>query len=265
MPGEIKFTELPTGSAITDADIFPSVQAGANVKQPASATATYMQGKISLQNAYNTSSPKQIVFGAGSGLAFLDSTLANKFIIHQDFVTCLNPFSVSETGTDGISVIQTTDPNSTVFEVKSTTFGSIPAPVMTDTQRNAIDVSANPNGLEVFNNTFKTKDYYTGTEWQNLLTAQNVNGTGTVTVTDNGDGTVTVNGSGSSVPDAAYASFSIQNNATATTFAAQNTFYPIYLGASFSVDQGTDFTNSFLSISGRSTPVATYTGASTQS
>lgn len=46
MPGEIKFSQLPTGTSIVDADISPWVQSGTNVKQSASAVDTFIEGKI---------------------------------------------------------------------------------------------------------------------------------------------------------------------------------------------------------------------------
>lgn len=50
--GEIKFSQLPTGSAIQDADFAPWVQSGNNVKQPASASLTYMQDKLQSSAKY---------------------------------------------------------------------------------------------------------------------------------------------------------------------------------------------------------------------
>lgn len=310
MPGEIKFSQLPTGSAIGDSDFAPWVQGGTNVKQAASAIKTYLQNSgnfllsannlsdvsnirtsaqnlglrngylfysdngptllpnplprfiaightssqtfkfpdksllnvnsvsdiyfinnysnfdqtflnsdgdtvfvvksnsnyiytapdilspnwydfpvpASLQQIYDISSPPQIKFGAGSGLSFINSTSDNLFIISDTFTSCFKPFLVSQNGADGLSVILTDDPNSTFFQIKSTTYGSISDPVMTNTERDSINITGNPIGLGIFNSTTKTRDYYDGISWQKILTTQNVSGSGTVTVTDNGDG-----------------------------------------------------------------------------
>src|SRR6266567_1928881 len=262
MPGEIKFTQLPTGSAITDADIFPSVQSGVSVKQPGSAITTYAQTKITLQNAYNVSSPKEIKFGLGSGLAFVNSTDDNVFIISDTATSCLEPFVVSKTGTDGISVIQTTDPDSTVFEVKSTTYGSISEPVMSEIQRNVIDISGTPIGLGVFTNTTKTRDYYDGTSWQKILNTQNVSGSGTVTVTDNGDGTIDVFGSGgSTTPAASFAAYSVINNSAPRP--ATTAFGAVPISSGFTDVSDQNFTSQTMTIAGVNTVGSTYTGTDT--
>lgn len=53
---------------------------------------------------------------------------------------------------------------STIFQIISTTLGSIPMPVMTNTQRNAIGTPA--TGLMVFNSTNGGPEFYDGTQWQ---------------------------------------------------------------------------------------------------
>lgn len=144
----------------------------------------------------------------------------------------------------------------------STNKGARPLPRLTQVEIDAI-VSPALN-LQVFNLDKNIEQYFDGAEWQDRLTAQHVTGSGAVTVTNDGMGHVNIFGAGSVAPDAAYAAFSTQNNSAATTFPGINTFKPVYLGISFSADKTTDFTNQFLTIDSVSTPVMTYTGATTQ-
>lgn len=120
------------------------------------------------------------------------------------------------------------------------------------------------NGLTFWDTSQNTLDLWNGSEWQYLLTAQNVTGSGSITVT-NTNGVLDIFGAGGVAPDAAYSSFSTQSNSFATTFPAINTFKPVVLGTVFSEDKSTDFSNSFMTIDSVSTPVMTYTGATTQS
>lgn len=57
-------------------------------------------------------------------------------------------------------------PTSSIFQVASTTQGSIPAPIMTTIQRNAITSPA--NGLQVYDITINKMCFYNGTEWRQL-------------------------------------------------------------------------------------------------
>lgn len=86
--------------------------------------------------------------------------------------------------TDGTAVsIGTASPDSTaLFEIQSTSRGSIPAPVMTETQRDAITTPA--TGLTVYNSTTNDIEFFNGTSWQG--TAGGADGDGIY----DGDGTV---------------------------------------------------------------------------
>jgi hypothetical protein len=191
---------------------------------------------INLQNAYNNSGDGTLDLTNFGGLNLINGNL-----------------EVNSVGNYSVGVLQ----------VDSTVGGFMP-PRMTQTQRDAIYLGENPVGLHIYNTTTNTEDYYNGLDWQNVLTAQNILAGPNVTVTDS-NGVVTISASGgSSAPTASTASFSTQNNSTATTFAAMNSFYPVYLGTSFSGSQSSDFTPQFLSISGVSTPVMTYTSATSQ-
>jgi hypothetical protein len=227
-------------------------------------SAINLPADINLQNSYNNSVLKQIVFPSGQGIVFKNSTDDNQFIISDFGSFGFNDFSVSKDGSSGVSIYGTQDPISTIFQVKSSALGSNPFPYMTTAQSNLIDLTNAKPGWGEFDTDKKTIDFYDGSEKQDVLTAQHITGSGTVTVTNNGDGTVNVFGAGSSTPDGAYSSFSTQNNSSSTVFPAINTFKPVYLGASLSADNSTDFSNSFLTIDSVSTPVMTYTGSTTQ-
>ena len=61
----------------------------------------------------------------------------------------------------------TTDITSSVFQVASTTQASIPMPIMTTTQQNAISPV---KGLQIFDNVLNAPAYYNGSTWINLST-----------------------------------------------------------------------------------------------
>jgi hypothetical protein len=222
------------------------------------------KASVDLQTAYNnSSSPEHINFAAGQGLVLNDHTGSNKFIFSETGSTFLVPFSVSETGTEGMSVLEATDPVSTMFELLSTTRGAINAPVMTNTERNAIDVTNSPLGLEIFNSTTKTLDYYDNSSWQKILTTQNVNGTGTVTVDDNGDGTITIFGSGGgSGPTPSFGSYAVLNN-TAPRPATAGVFGAIPVSSGFTDVSDENFTSQTMTIGGVNTVGSTYIGTTT--
>lgn len=151
--------------------------------------------------------------------------------------------------------------NSSALSINSPNQGSRVWPQLS--HATGVTIPIPENGLCFWDNSQNTLDIFNGTEWQEILTAQNVTGSGTITVTNN-NGHLNIFGSGGDAPDAAYASFSTQNNSSATTFPGMNSFKPVYLGATFFEDQSTDFSNSFMTIDSVSTPVMTHTGASTQ-
>lgn len=130
-----------------------------------------------LQGIYDNSSPKQINFGANQGL-----------VLNGDSLTSQINFS----GLKQFSLNISTSFTSAIQQIDSTTQGWM-GPRATVIERNLIDVSQNPVGLETFNTTDKTKDYWDGTKWQQVLTIDHLlAGTG-ISVVDNVDGTVTVN------------------------------------------------------------------------
>jgi hypothetical protein len=153
-----------------------------------------------------------------------------------------------------------------LLQLNSNTQGFLPS-ILTSTQESTLTglLGSSDAGLQWFNSTILTNNYWTGTALNQILTVQNIIGGTNVTLDKSVPGKVTINASGGGIPPAAaYGSFSIQNNTVATTFAVTSTFYPIYLGTSISANDASEFTNQFLTISGSSTPVMTYTGTDTQ-
>lgn len=73
---------------------------------------------------------------------------------------------VGELYSAGSIGIGTTSPNaSAILDISSTTKGSIPFPLMTQTERDSIPVT---QGLFVFNTTTGAINYYNGTEWREI-------------------------------------------------------------------------------------------------
>ena len=166
------------------------------------------------------------------------------------------------------SVISFNDGTSnSVISVNSTTQGFTP-PVLTQTQETAllsIPLTSTDKGLQWFNYTTGTDNYWDGSALQQILTIQKINAGTNVTLDKSVPGQVTINASGGGVtPSPVYSSLSIQNNSVATTFAASNTFYPIYVGTIISGNDAADFTNQFMTISSVSTAVMTCNASVTQ-
>jgi hypothetical protein len=82
--GEIKFTELVTGGAIQDSDIFPSVQLGNNVKQPALAVAAYVAQFGSVGGTYIA--PLTIIGGL-TNVTFLSATYSGNTSLPGGIIT----------------------------------------------------------------------------------------------------------------------------------------------------------------------------------
>ena len=174
---------------------------------------------LTLQDAYNNSpAPQSINFAEGEGLVLNDHLGNPKYTYSETLATFLNDFIVSKNGTDALLVFSTRDPNSTVFEVMSTNYGSIPFPIMTQSQRDAIDVSGNPLGLGIYNSTTNSYNYFGNTGFDTLLSIEHIIQGDNMSIVNNGDGTVTFNASGgSSTGVEVNGSFSgIQNNSSTT-------------------------------------------------
>lgn len=78
--------------------------------------------------------------------------------------------------------------SSAIFQIESSTQGFLP-PAGTQTQRNAIS-SPSP-GLQFFNKSSNTNDFYDGTQWQQNLTLDHVIQGANMSITPNSNGTLT--------------------------------------------------------------------------
>lgn len=172
----------------------------------------------------------------------------------------LNITANFQAGTLGVNLASTLAP-SAVFEVDSTTQGIL-IPRGTITQRNAITSPA--IGLQFYDTTSATIDYFDGTAWQQGLAIDRVNAGANITLDDSVPGQLTISASGGGTgPTAAYASWVINNNGL--TQSIQTSYLPVN-SASFSDQNSSDFTNTLVTMPGSllTSPVSIYNGASTQ-
>lgn len=182
---------------------------------------------VDLQSTYDNSVSKQIKLDGILGLSILSSLGLELFNISDDQVTCFEPFIVSYSGTstDAILFLQTNDILSTIFEISSTNFGSIPFPKMTDTQKLAINTSGSPTALGVYNLTTDTYDFYDSSPaWQKLLSINHLLEGTNVTLDKTVPGQVTVNCSivGADLADASYTIYNPGNTGTYQYFPGAN-------------------------------------------
>jgi len=97
---------------------------------------------------------------------FMGGTVTSNHILYHN-TSGASYTSCFCTASGNLCVGSATLSSSAEFGVVSTTMGSIPAPVMTTVQRNAI--SSPVKGLQVFDSTLNYPSYYNGTSWVNLL------------------------------------------------------------------------------------------------
>jgi len=157
---------------------------------------------VSLQVAYDNSSPKQIDISAGN-LNFIN-------------------------GTFGIN-IGTANPNAS-FQVDSTTQGTLPFPRMTLVEEEALGttLSTPDSGLMVYNTDFQSVDQWDGTQFLNMLTVGKVLPGANVSIINNGDGTIAIAAtSGPSAVTSGQCNFYIYANSMPTTFSGSMTPTPI--------------------------------------
>lgn len=157
---------------------------------------------VSLQVAYDNSSPKQIDISAGN-LNFIN-------------------------GTFGINM-GTANPNAS-FQVDSTTQGTLPFPRMSVTDESALGTTLDltDSGLMVYNTDFQSVDQWDGTQFLNMLTVGKVLPGANVSIINNGDGTIAIAAtSGPSAVTSGQCNFYISNNAMDTVFSAPFTATPI--------------------------------------
>lgn len=147
----------------------------------------------------------------------------------------------------------------------STTQGFM-QPVLNSTQEATLTglLGSLDAGLQWFNSTTLTNNYWNGTVVNQGLTVQNINSGLNITLDKSIPGQVIINSTGSSSPAASYSSFSTGANGFVTLISATNTFYPVTLGTGFNSNDSSGFTNQFLTVSGVLTPVITSDTATTQ-
>ena len=157
---------------------------------------------VSLQVAYDNSSPKQI-----------DISAANLNFIN---------------GTFGINM-GTANPNAS-FQVDSSTQGTLPFPRMSLADESALGTTLDltDSGLMVYNTDFQSVDQWDGTQFLNMLTVGRVLPGANVSIINNGDGTIAIAAtSGPSAVTSGQCNFYISNNAMDTVFSAPFTATPI--------------------------------------
>jgi hypothetical protein len=234
----ITFPALPPAGPAQDADIFPVTQSGSDAKQTFSALSTYVQGKITLQSAYNVSSSPQITgsinFSDGSG---------NQFNIFG------------------------TDPNS-IFQTTTTTKGARPLPSLTTSQENTligVPLGSSDTGLCWYNTTYNVPTFWDGTDVQRLLAIDNIIQGTNMTIVNNGDGTVTFSSSGGSgTTSQVNGSFTAMQNGTFFT-PSTTSFTAIAVNPmSFTAIHQDGVAISLATINGNSTPIITNTAGGTR-
>jgi hypothetical protein len=136
------------------------VSIGRNVS-PSSGSAGFVQLDIS---------PSINQTGGANGITrgiFLDPTLTSAFDFRAIEITRGNTFFGTTSGSVGIGA-NTSINASAILDITSTTQGFLP-PRLTTTERNAIATPA--TGLQLYNSTSNTPDFYNGTSWVSLQTA----------------------------------------------------------------------------------------------
>lgn len=157
---------------------------------------------VSLQVAYNNSSPKQIDISSG-----------NLNFINGSFGLNVSAFNLNAS-----------------FQVDSTTQGTIPAPRMTNAQLEALytTLGTSDNALMVYDTDHQTYNYWEGVEKKEVLAIQNMIAGANMNVIDNNDGTVTLAAtSGPSAVNSGQATYYIASNAMNTVFGGVGAPVPI--------------------------------------
>jgi len=156
------------------------------------------------------------------------------------------------------------DSKSYISKVTSTTQGVISFPVMTLTQRNAI---TSPDvGLQIYNSTYNTIDYFDGSAWQIGATLDHLIAGTNITLNQNGDGTMTINSAGSGPgTESDYSAWGFDNNTVVTTFNFVN--FDTAVGVDpdvFDDIVSSNFTNVVSGVSTNNAPIFQYDGSATQ-
>lgn len=158
---------------------------------------------------------------------------------------------------------------SALFQIASTTQGFLP-PILNNSQELTLTgfLGSGDIGLQWFNSTTLTNNYWTGSAFNQALAIQNLNAGANVTLDKSVPGVVTINASGGgSAPLASYASWAIQNNPITTSISTS--FVPIAVppdGSGFFNVATSQFTNQLIGAPTLpfTTVVSTYTASNTQ-
>lgn len=158
----------------------------------------------------------------------------------------------------------TNDDTSMALQLYSIEKGVAIFPAMTSTQKNAINMTSAQQGTAVYDTDQHALNLWDGSNKHPVLTDNHVLAGANSSITVNGDGTVTVSSSGGGTgPTAAWGSFAVANNSA--TMSVQTSYSPISVLSGFTDYSSSEFTDQLMTISGVQTPIAIYTGTSTQS
>lgn len=152
-------------------------------------------------------------------------------------------------------------------QFNSSTYGILPPSWPTSQESlNTASFAGPETGMQWFNSTTLTNNYWDGSTLQQILTIQHLNAGSNITFDNSVPGQLTINGTGGgTVEPASFASWAIQNNPVSMT--VQTSFTPIALppdGSTFFDIITSDFNNQIQMVAGISTAISTYTGAATQ-
>src|ERR1700684_428354 len=161
---------------------------------------------VNFQDTYDISSPKSITMVTSGGIELLQN---------------------SNTINLGTSIASR--PNA-LFELDSTTQGSIPFPCMTQAQETTLAGSlvSFDRGMFVYNTDFQSLDQWNGTQFLNMLSIGKILSGANISIMNNGDGTISIAATGGpSSVTSGQCNFYIVSNAMATTFSGTGVATPI--------------------------------------
>ena len=157
---------FPINNSLDGSEYIMGLKAGANFKtEISSGLLNFIKQNSTLQDIYdNTPNPQTIQLASGEGLVFTNSSSQNLNVFSENLgTTFFCPFTVSQTGSEGMSVLSSTDNTSTMYQLLSTTHGSVSYPAMTSAQINLINLTSAPSGWGAFNTNQNTLNLWDGT------------------------------------------------------------------------------------------------------
>ncbi len=248
--------------AVVDDIVNPNTQLE-SIDQVTGLPAALATKASTLQEAYdNSGNPATIKLVENEGILITNSEDENLVIISDDATVIFTPVSISQDGTEGLSVLGSSDPPSTMFEVLSTNKGAKPVPAWSKTVRDSIPTDGIVNYLFGYNTTNETFDYRDSNDWQQLLSIGHIIQGTNMSIVTNGDGTVTFNSSGGGAPsDQVSGSFTVNENATSTT-PSSSVFSAVAIDdAKFDATRQSGMSVTVATVDGVETPIITNTAA----